>query len=63
MGVLKIILGVFSIIIVVLYYTGLYFAFAEDESENEKRKKMQELRNKVAQDNASSSRSKNYKKY
>lgn len=39
MGILKIIFGIFTVILVILYYTGIYFSIFDEESDKDKKAK------------------------
>jgi len=41
-GILKVIFGVFAVILIVLYYIGMYFAIFDEDSEIEKKRKKYE---------------------
>lgn len=38
-SILKIVFGVFSLILIALYYVGIYFSFYDEDSEYEKKRK------------------------
>lgn len=39
MGILKIVFGIFAVIMTVLYYTGIYFSIYDEEAQQDKKQK------------------------